>query len=147
MTFLPSLLKMGVDFEKYLDFHRSKGGTGKHFKFTFLEYREGFLKLAAEFTAETLNPNRTVQGGQMTSMMDDVTSLLLIYESNGTRYPSSTNLHSMHHRPLFAGKVIATAEILKTGKQIATIKGELYNLEGKLAATLMHTAVLINSAP
>ena len=83
----------------------------------------------------------------MTSMMDDVTSLLLIYESNGTRYPSSTNLHSMHHRPLFAGKVIATAEILKTGKQIATIKGELYNLEGKLAATLMHTAVLNNSAP
>ena len=27
-------------------------------------------------------------------------------------YPSSTNLHSLHHRPLFKGEVLATAEII-----------------------------------
>jgi uncharacterized protein (TIGR00369 family) len=135
---------MAVDFEMYLDFHRTNGGTGKLFKFKFLEYREGFLKLEAEFTSETLNPNRSVQGGQMTSMLDDVTSLLLIYESRGSIYPTSTNLYSIHHRPLFAGKVIATAELIKKGKNIATIKGELYNLDEKLATTLIHSAVLVN---
>jgi len=126
-----------------LDFHKTKGGTGKIFKFKFLEYREGYLKLEGEFPTETLNPNGSVQGGMMTSMLDDITSLLIIYESQGAIYPTSTNLHSIHHRPLFKGKVITTAEIVKKGKNIATIKGEIYNSNGKLATTLMHTVILI----
>ncbi len=133
---------MDKDFIKYLDFHKTRGGTGKIFNFNFIEYKEGFLKLGAEFTVQTLNPNRTVQGGMMTALLDDITSLLIIYESKGSLYPNSTNLHSLHHRPLFEGKVFATATIIKKGKNIATIKGELFNSDGKLAATLMHTVVL-----
>jgi len=128
-----------------LDFHKTNGGTGKIFKFKFLEYREGYLKLEGEFPTETLNPNGSVQGGMMTSMLDDITSLLIIYESQGAIYPTSTNLHSIHHRPLFKGKVITTAEIVKKGKNIATIKGEIYNSNGKLATTLMHTVILIKA--
>ncbi|MDG2371327.1 MAG: PaaI family thioesterase [Flavobacteriaceae bacterium] len=134
---------MGKDFEKYLKFHRTYGGTGKMFKFNFIEYKKGFLKLEGEFTLETLNPNQSVQGGQMTSMLDDVTSLLIIYESKGAIYPTSTNLHSIHHRPLFAGKVFATAEVVNMGKNIATLKGKLFNSEEKLATTLMHSVYLI----
>jgi len=133
---------MDKDFIKYLDFHKTRGGTGKIFNFNFIEYKEGFLKLGAEFTVQTLNPNRTVQGGMMTALLDDITSLLIIYESKGSLYPNSTNLHSLHHRPLFEGKVFANATIIKKGKNIATIKGELFNSDGKIAATLMHTVVL-----
>tara|TARA_B100000787_G_scaffold169942_1_gene163021 strand:- start:4268 stop:4696 length:429 start_codon:yes stop_codon:yes gene_type:complete len=133
------------DFQKYIDFHKEKGGTGKLFDFKFIKYQEGFLKLEGDFPTQTLNPNKTVQGGQMTSMLDDVTSLLLIYESKATIYPSSINLHSHHHRPLSTGKAIATAQIITQGKNIATIKGELYNLEGKLVSTLMHTAFIIKN--
>ncbi len=133
---------MDKDFIKYLDFHRNRSGTGKIFNFNFIEYKEGFLKLGAEFTEETLNPNRTVQGGMMTALLDDITSLLIIYESKGSLYPNSTNLHSLHHRPLFKEKVFAIATIIKKGKNIATIKGDLFNSDGKLAATLMHTVVL-----
>ena len=139
-------MKNHKDFEKYIEFHQKNGGTGKIFKFKFIEYKEeGFLKLGAQFPKETLNPGGSVQGGQMNSLLDDVTSLLLIYESKGSIYPSSINLHSHHHRPLFGGKVIATAEIIKRGKNITTIKGELYDLNGKLATTLMHTVFLIKS--
>ena len=80
------------DFDKYIEFHRKNGGTGKMFKFKFLEYKEGFLKLEAQFPKETLNPGGSVQGGQMNSLLDDVTSLILIYESKGSIYPSSINL-------------------------------------------------------
>jgi len=130
--------------EKYLDFHKKKGGSGKIFNFEFIEYREGFLKLKGSFPENTLNPAGTVQGGQMNSMLDDVTSLLLIYESEGTIYPNSTNLHSIHHRPLFKGDAIATAEIIKKGKRVVTMKGELFNPKGKLVATLVHTALIMN---
>ena len=133
------------DFEKYIEFHRKNGGTGKMFKFKFLEYKEGFLKLEAQFPKETLNPGGSVQGGQMNSLLDDVTSLILIYESKGSIYPSSINLHSHHHRPLFGGAVIATAEIIKRGKTVATVKGEVFNPDGKLAATLIHTAIIMKS--
>ena len=136
---------MKNDFQHYIDFHRERGGTGKIYKFKFIEYKEGFLKLKGEFPSETLNPSGTVQGGQMNSMLDDITSLLLIYEGKGKIYPNSTNLHSMHHRPLFKGSVTATATVIKKGRNIATIKGELFNDEGKLAATLLHTAVIMKS--
>ena len=137
---------MKNDLQKYLDFHKINGGTGKLFKFEILEYKKGFLKLKGNFPSETINPNGTVQGGQMNSMLDDVTSLLLIYESKGTIYPNSTNLHSVHHRPLFEGEVIATAQLIKKGKKIATIKGELFNSDGEIAATLLHTAVIMESS-
>lgn len=134
---------MKEQIEKYLDFHKKKGGSGKIFNFKFVEYSKGFLKLKGYFPSNTLNPAGTVQGGQMNSMLDDVTSLLLIYEADGTIYPNSTNLHSIHHRPLFKGDAIATAEIIKKGKNIVTMKGELFNLEGKLVATLIHTALIM----
>ena len=134
---------MKEEFQKYIDYHKSKGGTGKLYKFELIEYKTGFLKLKALFNSNTLNPVGTVQGGQINSMLDDVTSLLLIYESKGTIYPNSTNLHSIHHRPLYEGEVIATSEIIKKGKTIATMKGEVFSMDGKLAATLIHTAVIM----
>jgi len=136
---------MKEEFQKYLDYHKVNGGTGKIFRFEILEYKNSFLKLKGIFPSETLNPNGTVQGGQMNSMLDDVTSLLLIYESKGTIYPKSTNLHSIHHRPLLPGEVIATAEVIKKGKTIATVKGELFNTDGEIATTLLHTAVIMKS--
>ena len=135
---------MEKDFDKLLEFWRTNDGTGKLFNFKFIQYKKGYLKLEAEFSPITFNPQKNVQGGQMTSMLDDATSLLLIYESNGKVYPNSTNLTSLHHRPLYKGKVKVTAEIIQKGKNIATIKGALYNSENKIAATLMHTAFLFN---
>jgi len=129
-------------FEKILAFHREKGGTGKLYNFRFIEHKKGYLKLEGEFSSQSLNPGGSVQGGMMNSMLDDVTSLLIIYESGGKTYPNSTNLHSIHHRPLFLGKVIARAQLLKKGKNIATVMGEIYNSDGKLATTLIHTMVL-----
>ena len=36
---------MKEEIEKYLAFHKNKGGSGKIFNFKFVEYRKGFLKL------------------------------------------------------------------------------------------------------
>ena len=93
-----------------------------------------------------MNPDGSVQGGMMTSMLDDVTSLLIIIETKGRVYPASTDLHTMHHRPLIKGKVNARASIIKKGKKIATTRGELFDEEGQLATTLMHTSYLIEKS-
>ena len=81
----------------------------------------------------------------MTSMLDDATSILLVLDTNGKSYPNSTNLNSLHHRPLFEGKVTVVAETIQIGKNMATVKGEIYNSENKLATTLMHTVFLFKT--
>ena len=123
---------MSHEIDKYIFFHRKYGGTGNKFKFKFIDYKENKLKLAGIFTKEMINPGpeRFVQGGQITSMLDDVTSILLIFESKGEIYPSSINLHTIFHRPISVGNHICKASLISKGKNIATIKI-------KLAATLI----------
>ena len=133
---------MSDSIQKFLNFHKEAGGTGKLFNFKLVDYNEDYLELDGEFPDETLNPDGSVQGGMMTSMLDDVTALLLIIKSNATIYPSSTNLHSHHHRPLLKVKVKAKAYLIKQGRTIASVRGELYDSEGRLATTLMHTVFI-----
>lgn len=133
---------MSDSIQKFLNFHKEAGGTGKLFNFKLVDYNEDYLELDGEFPDEALNPDGSVQGGMMTSMLDDVTALLLIIKSNATIYPSSTNLHSHHHRPLLKGKVKAKAYLIKQGRTIASVRGELYDSEGRLATTLMHTVFI-----
>ena len=133
---------MSDSIQKFLDFHKEAGGTGKLFNFKLVEYKEDYLELDGEFPDETLNPDGSVQGGMMTSMLDDVTALLLIIKSDASIYASSTNLHSHHHRPLFKGKVTAKAFLIKQGRTIASVRGEIYDDKGRLATTLMHTVFI-----
>ena len=78
-----------------------------------------------------------MQGGQITSMLDDVTSILLIFESKGGYiHPQPT--FTLFHRPISIGNYLCEAKLISKGKNIATIKGEIYNPSGKIAATLIH---------
>ena len=76
---------MSHEINKYILFHSKYGGTGKKFLFKFIDYKKNNLKLEGRFSEDMVNPGPEsfVQGGQITSMLDDVTSLLLIYESKG----------------------------------------------------------------
>lgn len=138
---------MSNDIDKYILFHKKYGGTGKKFQFKFIDYKRNNLKLEGRFSKDMTNPGPEgfVQGGQITSMLDDVTSILLIFESKGEIYPSSTNLHTIFHRPISIGNYLCKAKLISKGKNIATIKGEIYNPNGKIAATLIHNAFLIST--
>ena len=138
---------MSHEIDKYILFHSKYGGTGKKFEFDFIYYKKNNLKLEGRFSRDMINPGPQgfVQGGQITSMLDDVTSLLLIFESKGEIYPSSTNLHTIFHRPINTGKYLCEATLISKGKNIATIRGEIYNHSGKVAATLIHNAFLIST--
>ena len=129
--------------DDYFDFHKNNGGTGRIFNFKLLHYVAGSLELEGDFSQICLNPDGSVQGGMMAAMLDDITSLLILAETNGQKYPASTDLHTLHHRPLNQGKVKAKASIIKMGTRIATTKGEIYNGKQELVATLMHTSYLI----
>ena len=53
---------MSDSIQKYLNFHKEAGGTGKLFNFKLISYQEDCLELEGEFSDETLDPDGSVQG-------------------------------------------------------------------------------------
>ena len=81
-----------------------------------------------------------VQGGMISAALDDATSAAMISGYQEKKAPMTTDLHILFHRPLKIGKAMMEVKLIKLGKRSATSEGRIFSLEGKLVATLMHTA-------
>ena len=121
------------------------GGTFNFFQTKFLGFEKDTYNFELIFSSESLNPFKTVQGGMIASALDEVTSISVNILTKDMFLPSSTDIHITYHRPLKAGKVQGTAKIIQLGKTIVSIEGRLYSDTGKIAATALHTAVLIKT--
>ena len=130
-----------VNIEKSMKRAKS-GGTFKFFQTEFLGVIKEIFNFELIFSAESLNPFKTVQGGMIASALDEVTSISVNIFTKDVFLPSSTDIHITYHRPVKLGKILATAKIIKLGKTIVSIEGRLYSNSGKLAATALHTAIL-----
>jgi uncharacterized protein (TIGR00369 family) len=79
----------------------------------------------ATFTASPAfaNPSGAIQGGFVAAMLDETMSICATLE-----------MKVSFLKPLFAGAAVCEARILKWGRSICFIEGELYNPEGELVA-------------
>ena len=137
------MIKINVD----KSIQRAKsGGTFDFFKTKFVGIEKEIYNFELIFSLESLNPFKTVQGGMIASALDEVTSISVNILTKDMFLPSSTDIHITYHRPLIPGKVLGTAKIIKLGKTIVSVEGRLYSDSGKIAATALHTAVLIKTS-
>ena len=132
------------DVEKSMKRSKS-GGTFNFFQTKYIGIQKEIYNFELIFPRESLNPFKTVQGGMIASALDEVTSISVNILTKDMFLPSSTDIHITYHRPLKAGKVQGTAKIIQLGKTIVSIEGRLYSDTGKIAATALHTAVLIKT--
>ena len=86
------------------------------------------------------NPMGFVQGGMITTALDDATSAVMISGYKEKKAPMTTDLHVLFHRPLTLGKAMMEVKVIKLGQKSATSEGRIFNQENKLVATLLHTA-------
>jgi len=124
----------------------NSGGTFKFFETKYLNLDNEIYKYELTFSDKCNNPFKTIQGGMIASALDEVTSISVNILTKDKMLPSSTDIHVTFHRPLFVGKVIGTAKIIKLGKTIVSVEGKLYSLDGKLAASALHTAILTDTS-
>ena len=122
------------------------GGTHHFLKTKFLGLESEIYKYELEFSKECLNPFNTVQGGMIASAIDEITSISVNIFTKDVYLPSSTDIHVSFHRPLFKGKVTGTAKLIKLGKQVVSVEGRLITPSGKVAASGLHTAILIKTS-
>ena len=123
----------------------NSGGTHKFLNTKFLNLENGLYKYELEFSKQCLNPFKTVQGGMIASAIDEITSISVNIFTKDEFLPSSTDIHITFHRPLFEGKIFGAAKIIKLGKQLVSIEGKLFSSSGKIAATGLHTAILVKT--
>ena len=122
------------------------GGTHHFLNTKFLGLEGEIYKYELEVSKECLNPFKTVQGGMIASAIDEITSISVNIFTKDEYLPSSTDIHISFHRPLFLGRVIGTAKIIKLGKQVVSVEGKLITPSGKVAASGLHTAILTKTS-
>ena len=124
--------------------YQSKG-VGKFFSINFLREEVGDFVFEVYFPAECLNPQGTVQGGMITSVLDDCTALCVLFYTKGKRFPNSTDLHTTFHRPLLQEPAKIKTSILKIGRNIVSVEGKIFNEKNMLTASCLHTGFLFDT--
>ena len=120
-------------------------GVGKFFSINFLEQQDDEFVFDVSFPSDCLNPQGTVQGGMITSVLDDCTALCVLFSTKGKRFPNSTDFHTTFHRPLLLEPAIIKASILKLGKNIVSVEGKIFNGKNMLVASCLHTGFLFDT--
>ncbi len=121
---------------------------GKSMEFLSLKYVDSNgeeMIFSCYFNEECSNPMGFVQGGMITTALDDATSAAMISGYEEKKAPMTTDLHVLFHRPLPLGSAKIRVKIIKLGRSSATSEGRIYNNEDKLVATLLHTAQPVDS--
>ena len=116
------------------------GPSMEFFNLKFESMKEDRIIFSCVFYNQCGNPMGFVQGGMISAALHDATSAAMISGYQEKKAPMTTDLHILFHRPLKIGKAMMEVKLIKLGKRSATSEGRIFSLEGKLVATLMHTA-------
>ena len=137
-----SLQKSLID--NIMKFH-SKRGSGTFFSIEFDQEKNGEFHFSVKLPEQSLNPSGTIQGGMITSVLDDCTSLCVIMTCEGKRFPNTINLHTTFHRPLRLEPVKVKTSIIKLGKNVVSIEGKIFKKDNSLVASCVHTGFLFDT--
>ena len=100
--------------------------------------------IEVEFTAteQFLNPAGTVQGGFLAAMLDDTLGPALVQTLGDGEWAPTTDLHVQFLKPAKPGEIRASARIVRRGRDVAFMAGELRDPDGDLVATATATAAI-----
>ena len=126
------------------------GSAGPSMRFFNLKYEDDdneVFRFSALFPEESANPMGFVQGGMISAVLDDATSVVMISGYKGKKAPLTTDLHVLFHRPMPVGRANIEVKIIKLGNRSATAEGRIYSNDNKLVATLLHSAQPVDRPP
>lgn len=102
----------------------------------------GTIQVELEAKADFTNPSGFVQGGLIAAMLDDTLGPAAFAMTQGKRMTTTIDLHVHYVRPVRPGRVTARARVINLGANIAFVEGQLFDAEGRLAASAAVSATL-----
>jgi uncharacterized protein (TIGR00369 family) len=115
------------------------------FKLIDIDPEAGAIEVAFTATEQFLNPAGTIQGGFLAAMLDDTLGPALVATLGDGEWAPTTDLHVQFLRPAAPGELRGSGRIVRRGKDVAFMAGELRNGEGELVATATATAAIRRS--
>ena len=96
------------------------------------------------FTADErfLNPAGQVQGGFLAAMLDDTLGPALVATLGAGQWAPTLELHTHFLKPARPGVLRASGWVVRRGREIAFLAGELRDADGDLVATATATAII-----
>lgn len=118
-------------------------GSGKVISFTNDKNGQPSVSVQFENTEKHCHSGTVVQGGFVAGMIDNAMSLAVIVSTQYKCNPATLELKVSYLGQTTLGKNTAVGRIIKIGKSIAFLEGELLNEAGQTVATATATAKLI----
>ncbi|SDB90518.1 PaaI family thioesterase [Paraburkholderia lycopersici] len=109
---------------------------------TFISLGEASLEAEYEGGAPFLNPAGQVQGGMLCAMLDDVTATLVVSTLAEGEHCATLNLNASFLRPAKPGKLTGRATLVRRGRGVCNVNGELWQ-EEKLVATATAVCMVV----
>jgi len=88
-----------------------------------------------------------VHGGVIASLIDSATAFAILPLLNPEERTTTVDLTISYLRPLVAGVIVARAKVVRAGKRIIATSAELFDGDGKLAATALSTYIRLPKKP
>ncbi len=100
----------------------------------------GTIEVAFTASDRFLNPVGVVQGGFLAAMLDDTLGPALVATLGPGQFAPTTDLHVQFLRPARPGRLVGRGRIVRRGKDIGFMSGELVDSSGAVVATATATA-------
>jgi uncharacterized protein (TIGR00369 family) len=100
----------------------------------------GTIEVAFTATDQFLNPIGVIQGGLLAAMLDDTLGPALVATLGPGQFAPTVDLHVQFLRPAHPGRLTGRGRVVRRGKDIAFMAGELLDNSGQLVAAATATA-------
>jgi uncharacterized protein (TIGR00369 family) len=102
----------------------------------------GTVEVGFTATEQFLNPFGAVQGGILAAMLDDTMGPALGANLEPGMSSPTADLHVQFLRPAYPGRFTGRGRIVRRGRDLVFLAGELTDESGKLVAVATATAIL-----
>ena len=100
----------------------------------------GTIEVGFTATEQFLNPIGMIQGGFLAAMLDDTLGPALVATLGPDEFAPTTDLHVQFLRPARPGRFRGVGRIVRRGRDVGFLSGELRDESGDIVATAMATA-------
>ncbi len=101
---------------------------------------DGTIEVAFAASEAFLNPAGFVQGGFLAAMLDDTLGPALVAGLSPGDFAPTTDLHVQFLRPARPGRLLGRGRVVRRGRDVAFLAGELVDGDGVVVAVATATA-------
>jgi uncharacterized protein (TIGR00369 family) len=107
----------------------------------------GTIEMSFTATEQFLNPFGAVQGGLLAAMLDDTLGPALVATLGPGESAPTTDLHVQFMRPARPGRLVGRGRIVRKGRDVGFLAGELVDESGEVVAVATATAQIRRPRP